>query len=139
MSALDAKLWRDLKRLSAQGLAIALVMACGVATLILAFGAQNSLEEIRATYYDRYIFADVFAELTRAPNIIGKSILEIDGVSAVETRISKFALLDLDGMPEPATGRSAAIEGRRASTRRSSPSWSGNMASTSRCSNASAP
>ena len=113
VSVLNLKLLRDLGHMWAQALAIALVMACGVATLILAFGAQNSLEEIRATYYDRYRFGDVFAELTRAPNIIGKRILEIDGVSAVETRISKFALLDLDGMPEPATGRVLSLPDHR--------------------------
>lgn len=113
ISVLDRKLLRDLRHMWAQALAIALVMASGVATLILAFGAQNSLEEIRATYYDRYRFADVFAEVTRAPNFIGNRILEIDGVSAVETRISKFALLDIEGMAEPATGRVLSLPDRR--------------------------
>ena len=41
VSVLNLKLLRDLGHIWAQALAIALVMACGVATLILAFGAQT--------------------------------------------------------------------------------------------------
>ena len=67
MTALDIKLLRDLKRLWPQALAVALVLACGVATLILATGAYRSLEETRRAYYERYRFGDVFASATRAP------------------------------------------------------------------------
>ena len=99
---LDKKLFRDLLHIWAQALAIAMVMGSGVATLILAFGAQSSLEEIRATYYERYRFADIFAHVTRAPNLVREQLLTIDGVAAVETRISQFALLDIADMVEPA-------------------------------------
>jgi putative ABC transport system permease protein len=99
---LDKKLFRDLLHIWAQALAIAMVMGSGVATLILAFGAQSSLEEIRATYYERYRFADIFAHVTRAPNLVRGQLLTIDGVAAVETRISQFALLDIANMVEPA-------------------------------------
>jgi hypothetical protein len=47
MRALDLKLFRDLARLWAQALAIALVVAGGVATLVLAVGSFRSLEETR--------------------------------------------------------------------------------------------
>ena len=47
----------------AQALAIALVIASGVATFVLASGAYHSLEETRAAYYLRYRFADLFAEV----------------------------------------------------------------------------
>ena len=67
MAPLDVKLLRDLRRLWAQSLAIALVLAAGVAILVLAFGAQVSLFETRAAYYERNRFADVFAAATRAP------------------------------------------------------------------------
>jgi putative ABC transport system permease protein len=43
MRALDRKLFRDLARLWAQALAIALVVAGGVATLVLAVGSFRSL------------------------------------------------------------------------------------------------
>jgi putative ABC transport system permease protein len=109
MRALNKKLLRDLMRLWAQALAIALVMAAGAATLILAAGAYRSLEETRSAYYERYRFADVFATLKRAPSLVERRILEIPGVAAAETRISEFALLDIEGMVQPATGMAISL------------------------------
>lgn len=109
MSSLDKKLLRDLVRLWAQALAIALVMASGVTTLILAVGAYRSLEETRAAYYERYRFADVFATAKRVPQFVERQILQINGVAAAETRIQEFALLDIEGMEQPATGMALSI------------------------------
>ena len=104
ISLLDKKLFRDFVRLWGQALAIAMVMACGVATLILAVGAYRSLEETRAAYYERYWFADVFATAKRAPEHLIKRISLIPGIAAADPRISEFALLDIEGMVNPATG-----------------------------------
>ena len=52
MRALHIKLWRDIIRLWPQALAIAMVMAAGVATLILGAGAHDSLATTRARYYE---------------------------------------------------------------------------------------
>ena len=105
MSALDIKLFRDVRRLWAQVLAIALVISGGVATLVLAVGSHHSLEETRIAYYDRYAFADVFAVVKRAPRALVGQIAQIRGVAAVDTRIAKLALLDIPGFAEPATGQ----------------------------------
>lgn len=99
--ALDIKLFRDLRRLWPQAMAIALVMAAGVATLILGVGAYDSLSGTRARYYEDNRFADIFAEVTRAPKSVASAISSIDGVAAVEPRISKIAIADIAGMPEP--------------------------------------
>jgi len=77
MRALDKKLLRDLARLWVQSLAIALVMACGVATLVLAVGVYRSLEQTREAYYERYRFGDVFATAVRAPNSLAERIATI--------------------------------------------------------------
>lgn len=106
---LDRKLLRDLRRMWAQALAIALVMASGVATFVLASGAYRSLDETRAAYYSRYQFADVFAEVRRAPKSVTEQILAIPGVVAAEPRITHLALLDVDGLAEPATGRAVSV------------------------------
>src|SRR5690606_41134279 len=98
MGALDAKLLRDLARLWAQVGAIALVMAAGVMTLVLTVGAQRSLFETRAAYYERNAFADIFAEATRAPQGLQERIAALPGVAAAETRIRENAVLDLEGM-----------------------------------------
>jgi putative ABC transport system permease protein len=109
MRVLDRKLIRDLRRLWAQSLAIALVMACGVATLILAIGTYQSLDETRAAYYERYRFGDIFASATRAPNSLARQIAAIDGVAAVETRIASPVILDIPGLREPATGLAISV------------------------------
>lgn len=104
MRTLDKKLFRDLLRMWAQSLAIALVMACGVATLIMAVGTYRSLEETRTAYYERYRFGDIFASAVRAPKALKSTLAAIDGVAAVETRIVEHALLDIEDLSEPATG-----------------------------------
>ncbi len=113
MRALDTKLLRDLARLWPQALAIALVMACGVTTLIMAVGAYRSLDETRAAYYERYRFGDVFASATRAPKTLVDLVASIDGVAAVEGRISIGAILDVETMREPGSAAMLSLpEGR---------------------------
>lgn len=101
ISPLRRKVLRDLTRLWAQVLAIALVLACGVATLILGNGAYASLFETRARYYEDYRFADVSADVTRAPRALLGEVKAIEGVLEAEARIVKLGLLDLPGMVEP--------------------------------------
>lgn len=105
MRTLDIKLFRDLVRLWAQALAIALVIAGGVSTVVLAVGSLRSLEETRIAYYERHQFADVFALVRRAPKTLLTQIAEIPGVAAVQGRIAKLALLDIPQFREPATGQ----------------------------------
>lgn len=114
MSVLDIKILRDLRRLWSQALAIALVMAAGVATLILAVGAYQSLWETRAAYYERHSFADIFASVTRAPQWLEQRIETIEGVAVVETRISKPAILDVTGFDPPATSTVLSLPDHRA-------------------------
>ena len=105
MAALDIKLMRDLLRLWAQALAIAFVIAGGVATLILAVGSYRSLDETRTAYYERNRFADVFAIVNRAPKTLLDTIAQIPGVAVVEARILKLALLDIPNYAEPASAQ----------------------------------
>lgn len=112
IGALDRKVLRDLWRLKAQVLAIALVMAAGAATLILATGAVRSLEETRTAYYERNNFADIFAQLRRAPEAVADRIATLPGIAGVETRISENAVLDIDGMIEPGSARLISIPDR---------------------------
>ena len=109
MTALDIKLLRDVRRLWAQVLAIALVVGGGVATLVLAVGSHRSLEETRTAYYERHAFADVFARVKRAPRVLVGQIAELPGVAAVDARIAKLALIDIPGFAEPASGQFVSI------------------------------
>lgn len=109
LSALDRKLVRDLTRLWAQVLAVGLVIACGVMTIVLFVGATRSLDETRSAFYERYRFASVFASANRAPERLKRDLAAIEGVAAVETRIVKDLILDIDGMIEPAAGIAVSL------------------------------
>ena len=102
MKVLDRKLLRDIRRLWAQSLAIAAVLACGVMIMVMSYGTQRSLAETRATYYERSRFGDVFSSAARAPNTLLPEIAAIEGVSRVEARISQMVLIDIESMVEPA-------------------------------------
>lgn len=96
---------RDLWHLRGQVFAIALVVACGVASFVAMRSTYDSLVESRDTYYSIYRFADVFASLKRAPDSISAEIEKIPGVAAVQTRVVAKVTLDLPDLPEPAQGR----------------------------------
>ncbi len=113
LSVLDRKVLRDLGRMWAQVFAIALVMACGVMTIVLAVGAYRSLLETRTAYYDRYRFAHVFAQTVRAPRHLNSQITAIEGIAAVELRIVEPAILDIPGMDIPASGIAISIPSSR--------------------------
>lgn len=109
LSALDKKLLRDLWHMRGQAIAIALVIAAGVATLILAVGAHRSLDETRRAYYERYRFADAFAQARRAPNYLRDALARVPGVSALETRVTGSILIDIEGVTEPASGQLVSL------------------------------
>jgi len=100
--ALDRKLLRDLWHVRSQAFAIAAVIACGVAIVVMTYGAMISLRETRDAYYERYRFADVFSQLRRAPLRVEGQIAEIPGVAASETRITHYAALDIPNLNRPA-------------------------------------
>ena len=101
---LDRKLLRDLKRLKGQAAAVSLVMACGLAMLIMARSLIHSLETTRDEYYQANHFAEVFASLKRAPNDLGARIAALPGIATVQTGLAVPVTLDLPGIPEPASG-----------------------------------
>ncbi|MCK0097329.1 ABC transporter permease [Yoonia sp. F2084L] len=105
MQALDRKLLRDFRRLWKQALAIAMVLACGVAILLTALGMYTALSDTRETYYERNRFADIFVTVERAPERLIAELAQIDGVWAVEARTAGNTVLDIPGNTRSATGR----------------------------------
>ncbi len=104
MNALDRKLFRDVGKMKGQIVAVALVMACGLAMMIMTRSLILSLEVTRAEYYAAHRFAEVFCDLKRAPNALRQRLAEIPGVAAVETRVKASVRMNLPGVPEPADG-----------------------------------
>ena len=101
---LDKKLLRDLAKMKGQVLAVSLVMACGLAMMIMTRSLIMTLETTRTTYYQRYAMADIFATLKRAPLSVADQLTTLPGVATVETRVAVDVTLDLPGLSEPATG-----------------------------------
>ena len=87
MSMLDRKLLRDLWKLRTQALAIILLIASGVAMFEMALSNYLTLRSMQVRHYEREAFADIFADLKRAPASLAAHISGIDGVAAAEARI----------------------------------------------------
>jgi putative ABC transport system permease protein len=100
------KLVRDLLARWGQVLAAAAVMGCGIATFVMAVSTLDSLGRTLSDYYAASRFAEVFVSVKRAPLEVAERAGEIPGVAAVQARVVESALLDMPGIPEPA---SAAI------------------------------
>ena len=111
LRALDRKLLRDLWEMRAQSLAIAAVVAAGVAMFVTYLSNFDSLQQTRDAYYEGSRFADVFASAKRVPASIEARLAAIDGVEVVATRVVADVTLDVPGLDEPATGRLISFPG----------------------------
>lgn len=109
MSPLDRKLLRDLAHLWGQMAAVALVVTCGIGMFVTLRSMHRYLLSTQAGYYEQYRFAGVFAQLKRAPLAVAQEIAAWPQISVVEPRIVADVLLDVPGLPEPATGRLVSI------------------------------
>jgi putative ABC transport system permease protein len=74
----------------------------------------RSLLNSQNDYYATYRFADVFAELKRAPDFVSDRLSRIPGVGSVQTRVIVDATLDVPGLSDPAVGRLISLPPRRA-------------------------
>lgn len=105
LAPLDMKLARDLLRMRWQVMAIALLIACGVAVAVMALSAQQALTQAQQAFYEDTRFADVFAQARRAPAQAARRLARIEGVAAVDTRILEVGLMDVPGLARPAVAR----------------------------------
>jgi putative ABC transport system permease protein len=113
MRALDRKVVRDLWHLRGQVIAIGMVVAAGIAALIMSLSTLEALDETTAAYYERYRFGDVFAWVKRAPRSVEQRIADIPGVRTVQVRVSRFATLDIEGFAEPVMGQFVSVPSGR--------------------------
>lgn len=109
LDPLDRKLLRDLSRMKGQVVAVSLVMACGLAMMIMTRSLILTLESTRSTYYQKNAMADVFATLKRAPLSAAERLKTLPGVAGVETRVVVDVTIDLPALSEPATGRLVSL------------------------------
>jgi putative ABC transport system permease protein len=114
MLTLDRKLVRDLWRLKGQALAIAVVIAGGVMTLILSVTTLEALSGARDRFYASHHFAEVFADVKRAPLGVVSRLQEIEGVNRIEPRVQAAMRLSVEGFADPIRGLAQSIpDGRQ--------------------------
>lgn len=109
IAILDRKLARDLWSFRGHALGIVLVLACAVATMIMSFSVQRSLDATREDYYRRNGFADLFASFAAAPLSLATAVRGIPGVAVAAPRTVGYGAISLDGFDEPMTGRLVSL------------------------------
>ena len=118
MKALHTKLWRDLRRLWAQVLTIALVVAIGVAGFVGMFSVHESLKNSRDSFYRDNRLADVFSHVKRAPVVLRDQLAAIEGVAEVQLSVVMDAQIALPDAQAPVTGRFIGLDLARAQGQR---------------------
>jgi putative ABC transport system permease protein len=111
--ALDRKLLRDLRHLWSQALTIALVVASGIGGFVTSLSAVDSLDAARERFYAQARFADVFADVERAPRALLDRLHGIPGVADVQATIEETVRIELDGVDDPILGRLIGMDLRR--------------------------
>ncbi len=109
LSSLDRKLLRDLLARRGQVIAIVLIVACGIASLVTMRSTYHSLVLSQSRYYNEYRFAEVFVQLQRAPEALLATLRQVPGVAQVRSRVVETVTLDVPGLADPATGRLVSI------------------------------
>jgi putative ABC transport system permease protein len=112
MRALDRKLLRDLRRMRAQAVAIALVLASGVSLFIAAAMTYRSLRLSERQYYSDQRFGQIWSGLSRAPLSVARALEAVPGVNALDARIVQQVVLDVPNLDQPASGLLVSIPAR---------------------------
>jgi putative ABC transport system permease protein len=112
VKALDRKLLRDLRHLWSQALTIALVVASGIAGFITTLSAVDSLALARDDFYASGRFADVFANVKRAPNSVAAVLRDTPGVADVQTGIEQVVRIELPGVADAMLGQLIGMDTR---------------------------
>ncbi len=114
MHPLHRKLWRDAWHHRGPLAAIVAVAICGIALFVTMRSMHGYLADSRDRYYADYRFADIFAQVRRAPARVARDVALIPGVAAVDARMVFEVVADVPGLPEPAVARLVSIPVPRA-------------------------
>ncbi len=126
VNVLDIKVMRDLWTMRTQVLSISLLIAAGLAVLVMSVSNYLALVGAMDAHYRSERFGDLFANLKRAPNSLVDRIREIDGIGVVEARVTQGVrvmredsdlpisgrIISLPSSGQPALNRLYLVEGR---------------------------
>ena len=97
-------MFRDLRAMRGQALAIIFVILSGVAAFVSMTSVMDSLEWTLDNYYSEYRFADGFASVRRAPEQLKERLIMLPGIGRVETRVMAGVNLEITDFDEPVSG-----------------------------------
>jgi putative ABC transport system permease protein len=103
------KLWRDAWHYRGQLTAIIAVVTCGIALFVAMRSMHGFLRDSRDGYYAQYRFADIFAQVRRAPARAARDVSMLPGVAAVDDRIVFDVVADVPGLAEPAVAHLVSV------------------------------
>ncbi len=112
MSTLHRKLLRELWQMRGQVVSIALLIAVSVAVFVAFVCVLGSLRAAVDAHYEEGHFADVFADLRRAPRSLDERIRGIPGVGEVDERAVAEVKLEVIGSSEPIVGHLVSVPRR---------------------------
>ncbi|MBU3699443.1 MAG: ABC transporter permease [Candidatus Kapabacteria bacterium] len=104
MPTLTIKLFREVRHMRGQMIAIILVIAAGIANYVAFQSTHSSLVLSQQAYYDASNFGDIWVQVRRAPEALRERIASIDGVTSVDLRVVASVVIDIPGLIEPAGG-----------------------------------
>ena len=110
MKVLDRKLLRDLRAMWSQALTIALVVASGLGGFLTSLSAVDSLAAARDEFYVQGRFADLFANVKRAPQALAEQLRALPGVADVQTTVEQIVRIQLAGSSDPVLGQLIGID-----------------------------
>ncbi|MBZ2167729.1 ABC transporter permease [Marinobacter sp. F4216] len=102
---LNTKVVRELWQMKGPVLAIAFVIAGGVAVCVMSILSYSTLSITRAQYYEQYRFGEVFATIKRAPVHRLQQMKSVPGVAELSDRVEGGAKLRMPGFDEPVSAR----------------------------------
>jgi putative ABC transport system permease protein len=109
VNVLDIKVVRDLWGMRTQVLSIALLVAAGIAVLVMSVSNYLALVGAMEAHYRNERFADLFASVKRAPVSLVDRIREIEGVGVVESRVAQAVRVIREDSELPISGRIISI------------------------------
>jgi putative ABC transport system permease protein len=109
VSAIDIKVLRDLRAMWPQVVSIALLIAAGIAVLVMSVSDYFALVRAMESHYRAERFADLFAGLKRAPVTLANRVREIDGIAVVEPRIAEPVRVMRQDEEMPLSGRMISL------------------------------
>src|SRR5690606_1269469 len=76
---------------------------------VMSLAAVDSLRRTQGAFYAEHRFADVFADLKRAPESLAERLRAVDGVAVLETRVLAPVRLQLPDYDDPVTGLAISV------------------------------